>query len=321
MATVRCRSCGQQSNSSLTHCEHCGQPLRPSGLLAYLKSSKGELSSAPTGALTSKSERSDLARSESRSASDDLPHSAIIYFHAPEFFAVRVSGERSIIARLFGSSLELPSLCSAMLFTAYASLIENGFAKLQVAAVTPTSAIIFPIPAQWIKLIFEMVSLYKDPTPTIESMLMQRATSRLSSSATQQLIADLIGWQGPPTQSAAQQQTHELFQWNRHYAEALTATIRQQYPTGRVSARGAVEKTEAMLTHFCQQHRHVATYLSHEISLIMRWIASKQDPQLQQRYHLLMPNAPNILHLSPAVLYDEEYWRTIAQHAQRLSAG
>jgi hypothetical protein len=328
MALIRCRHCSQETDNALATCQHCGQPLRPSGLMSFLKPRGGEAAPKtgeppspslvkPANPLQSRPTVEVKPATARLSSTDNLPDSAVIFFHAEEFFAVRASGERSLIARLFGSALDLHSLCTAMLFTAYASLVENGFAQLQVAAVTPTGAIIFPIPAQWIKLIFEQRSLYPSEQESIEGMLTARMNGRLSSSATQQLIADLIDWQGAPATASARPQTNSLQLGNRHYAEALCAVIRKAHPNGRASTRAAVEKTETMLQHFYQQHRQVATYLSHEISLIMHWVAARQDAQLQQRHHLIEPNAPSLLIFAPASLYEDEFWRTIARYASR----
>lgn len=329
MATVRCRHCHHETDSSLTNCQHCGTSLKASGLMSHLKPRTGELKPSPGEPQPAKPETSEPPRQDSAgvtarfnarvSSADDLPYSAVIFYHAEDFFAVHASGERSIIARLFGSALELPSLCSAMLFSAYAALVEHGLARLQVAAVTPTGQLIFPIPAQWIKLIFETLSLHPSQPTSLEGMLMARAKGRVSSNATQQLIADLTEWHSVTAAIGGRDQLMEspIWTWNRHYAEAITAVVRQYYPNGRSSSRATVEKTEALLRQFYQNHKQMATYLSHEISLIVNWISSKQDPTIQQRYQLTVSHAPNLLHVSPTNLYDAEYWRTIAQYARR----
>lgn len=242
-----------------------------------------------------------------------MPASAVVYFHADKFFAVQASGERSIIARLFGSSLDLPALCSAMLFAAYASLVEKNYVRLKVAAVTPTGPLIFPIPAQWVKLLLEPLSLFHEAQSSLEGMLMERAHGRsLTSETTQRLIAELIDW---PFMSGRSSQA-EPQTWDRYYAEALTGIVRRSFP-GAQPPLTLAQQTEAMLNNFFQQHEQEATYLSHEISLIIHYIASQQDAQLVQRYMLLAPNAENPLNFHPSALYDEEFWRTLARYSRR----
>src|SRR5712692_7180518 len=132
MATVVCRFCNQETDGALTACQHCGEPLKPSGLMAHLKPRMGQLQPRPADAPPKKppvAVQRPKAEAPHERAPIEAPHSAAIYFYAEEFFTVRASGERSLIARLFGSSLELYSLCSAMLFAAYASLAEHQMAR------------------------------------------------------------------------------------------------------------------------------------------------------------------------------------------------
>ncbi len=280
-----CRHCRRETNETLPHCQHCGEPLRPSGLISFLK---------PRASDTTAPGASEPV----------LPASAVAYFLAEEFFVVRASGERSLIARLFGTMLDWSSLCSALLFSAYAALVMEGHARLDVAAVTPTGALVFPIRAQWIKLIFEPLRLHREQQ-SLEGMLMARANARLTTFATQQLIADLIGWQYAMNADSSQAS------WNRHYADALTTVVRR---TRTRPTSADLVRVETLLKDFYQQHKSVATYLSHEVSLIVQWIAAQQDAQLLQRQQLLAPNEDNPLIFSPLALEDEEYWHRVAQY-------
>lgn len=246
-----------------------------------------------------------------------MPHSAIIFFNVQRFFKVSASGERSLIARLFGSTLNLETLCSAMLFTAYVSLVSKNLIRMRVAAATMTGPIIFPIGTPWVKLLSEPLSLYRDKQHSLEGLLMEHLKGRaLTSDATQRLIADGIDWlhqfspprdtPPPPPQS-----------WDRHYADVLTAPARQYKPVAHELSSTALEQTEALLKQFYAQDEKVATYLSHEINLIMHWLSAQIDEQVRQRYNLLPPKKTNPLSLAQTDFYDERYWQTLNAYARR----
>ncbi|MBI1802308.1 MAG: hypothetical protein HYR71_11845 [Chloroflexi bacterium] len=350
VAMIECWNCHQQTDDTLPDCQHCGEPVRRQGLMSFLKSSRAmtppapppspaSAAAPPEGKAPPREHRDHHAPKPGHQApavepskgtgplgapkprtgplaAMVTPDSVVVYREAERFFAVQVSGARSMLAQLFGSQLSLESLCSAMLFTAYAALVEDSFVRLKVAAVTPTAPLIFPIPAHWVKLILEPLSLYRGAPSSPEAMLMGRTQGRLTSEVTQTLIADLIDWpylamHGNKRASQAEPQT-----WDRHYADALTDTVRRNFLSVPV-LDGDGDRTEARLKHFCQQHEQVATYLSHEISLIIGWIASQQDPQVRQRSALLAPQAKNPLDFSTGALTHQDYWDTLASYSHR----
>jgi hypothetical protein len=130
------------------------------------------------------------------------------------------------------------------------------------------------------------------------------------------LVADGIDW---PHQFSAQRavSTPPPQTWDRHYADVLTTPARQYKAVAHELPPTAIEQTEALLKQFYNQDEKAATYLSHEINLIMHWLSSKIDEQIKQRHSLLTPKMTNPLNLTQSDLYDERYWRALNRYARR----
>ena len=325
-----CRHCRKETDETKPNCEHCGQALT-AGMIGFLKTrgntdalgattpptqTAAPAPKPPTAPKPSTAPLKPKPRADAPTSSE-LPASALVYFRAEQFFRVQPSGERSIIARMFGSTLTLPALCSAMLFTAYVSNVTKHLIRLRVAAAVTTGPLTFPIHAQWVRLLSEPLGLYRDHQETLEGMIMEHLRGRgLTSDATQRMIADLIDWPHPLSQlkraKPAPPQT-----WDRHYADMLTAPARRYASAAQQAPAEAVAQTEKILRQFCQQDAKVAEYLSHEVNVIVQWLSTQQDEQVRQRLRLLYPQGTNPLDLSLSNLYDDKYWNLLTSYTRR----
>ncbi|MFQ6014822.1 MAG: hypothetical protein ACE5NP_05205 [Anaerolineae bacterium] len=322
-----CPNCKRYTDNLASSCSFCGTSLMGTESLAAKVRRKVKLRRAYPDKATRPQIAGRGGGPEVCPTGDgELPASVVVYHCAEQFFNVEASGRRSAIARLFGSSLNLASLSSALLFAAYAYLQEKGYVLLEIAAATPAPIRIFPpfdrlrapLQSEWIKILFSPTSLWHGPPRCLERMLHDRA-SRLTAEVTQRLIADLIGWPYLRHEVELESEKSEEFgqghrPWKSHYAQALTSVIRQEYSAPLPEPKMAYHEVEALLEAFCARTPQVATSLNHEITFIINWISAKQDVLLAGaelgerpgRYE----HTPGEL---PQMLFNEHFWARLGR--------